>query len=64
MMCQEGLILFGLSFSQKVHAERTDSGFPRIFLQPQLQNEKKNWKNYLSILAIVNYQTWLDASLP
>ena len=66
-----------VSFSREVEAEKTDSGFPKTFsgylfvfvehlckLQPQ--NENKNSKNYILILAIcsVNYWNWLDALHP
>ena len=35
----------------------------RISSPPQPQNEK-NFKNYILILAIVNYRNWQDASPP
>ena len=35
-----------------------------ISLQPQLENENKIFKDYISIFAIVNYRNWLNAFLP
>ena len=57
----------------EVQAERTDSGFPKslqggVFLCllnifATVAPKSKHFKNYLLILAIVNYRNWLDASL-
>ena len=59
-----------------MQVERTNSGLSKTFLVEYLfvfaeylcnrssKIRTKNFKNLISILAIVNYQNWLDASLP
>ena len=75
VMRLKGLISFSLSFSLKLHAEKTDSGFPETFLGEYLfvyvkylcnrssKMKTKTFKNCILILAVVNYQNWLEASL-
>ena len=35
-----------------------------ISLQTQPQNKNRKFQNYISVLSIVNYRNWLDASPP
>ena len=63
-----------LTFFLKIHAERTNSRFPKSFpgghvfvVVEYLCNRSskiriKIFKNFISILTIVNYRNWLDAS--
>ena len=58
----------------KFRLEKTDLGFPKTFYggyvfvfavylcNRSLKMTAKHIKNYISILAIVNYRKWLDAS--
>ena len=53
----------------EIQTGRTNSEYPRTFLRRYLCNRSpemrtKNFKNFISVLAIVNYQNWMDASPP
>ena len=56
----------------EIQVRRTNLGFFRgislciywISLQPQPKMKTKNFKQYISILVVVNYRDWLDASSP
>ena len=60
----------------KVLAERIDSGFRQTFLggcfvafveyfcNQSHKMRAKSLKNYISVLVIVYYRNWLDASIP
>ena len=53
-------------FFLKVQAEKTNSEFQKTFREnifaTAAQNESKNFYNYISILAIVNYRKSVYAS--
>ena len=56
------------SFLLEIQTGKTNSGFPRNFLRRYLCNRSpemrtKNLKNFILSLAIVNYQSWMDASV-
>ena len=75
-MWLEGLILFSPYFSLKVQTVGTVSTFQKLFqgniffyllniiVTAAPTREQKKFKNYISILAIVNYHNWLNALPP